>query len=142
SGDLPVLHAPSGREASAEPGGEPEGRCCTNVRVSAKRPPRRSTRSNTSSGSNDSGAPPAAATTSCHVAGVETVGRSFARSEYGALVVLCRLFCDQSTNTLPGRNAWVMFDTTLSGCCFSSRCAIASANDDASSCVHGLLSGT
>ena len=47
--------------------------------------------------------PSAHACTSSHVTGVDTVGRGRARSEYGAMVVLCSAFWLQSTKTLPGR---------------------------------------
>src|SRR5690606_27624583 len=64
------------------------GNDCSSVAVSANKSPSRSTRSSTSDDSNDSGSPSAVAATSSHVTGVDTVGVDFARSEYGAIVVL------------------------------------------------------
>ena len=74
-----------------------------------------------------------AASTSSQVTGVETVGRSFARSEYTLTVVLCSSFWLQSISTLPPRSDFVMRDTTCFGCCFSSSSATARANGFVSS---------
>jgi hypothetical protein len=63
------------------------------------------------------------ARTSSQVTGVETVGRSFARTEYTLIVVLCSSFCDQSTKIFPARSDFVMRDTTRSGICVSSSSA-------------------
>ena len=62
-----------------QPGGS--GSRCSSVSVSAKRSPCSATRSSTSAVSKASGSPPAAASTSSHVTGVDTVGRGRARSE-------------------------------------------------------------
>jgi hypothetical protein len=78
------------------------------------------------------------AATSPQVTGVETVGCSRARSEYGAMVVLDPLFCDQSMRTLPGRADFVIRDTTRRGSSRSSRCANASAMSLACSAVRPL----
>ena len=112
------------------------------VSVSANRSPSSSTRSSTSAVSNASGSPSAAPSTSSHVTGVETVGWGRARTEYTAIVVLCRLFWLQSTSTLPLRRLFFMFETTWSGCARSRSWATARANADACSCVCGVLSGT
>src|ERR687893_748516 len=101
------------------------------VDTGANRSPWRSTRSSTSAESNVSMSASFAArasSTSSQVTGVDTVGRSFARSEYTHTVVLCSSFCDQSTNTLPWRSSLAMFDTTSSGCCFSTSSAHAREN--------------
>ena len=59
----------------------PAGSSCSTVSTGANRSPRSATRSSTSPASNESGSPSAAALTSSHVTGVETVGRARARSE-------------------------------------------------------------
>ena len=64
--------------------------------------------------------------------GVDTVGRSRARNEYGAIVVFAGLFCDQSMNTFPGRCAFAIVDTTSFGCSCANRCATAFAYSDVS----------
>ena len=63
-----------------------------------------------------------------HRSGVETVGRSRARSEYTATVVLCSSFWLQSTKTLPARRRFVMRDVIVSGDVRSSVSATALAN--------------
>ena len=93
---------------------------CSSASVPANRSPHRSTRSSTCSVVNRSASPDP---TSSQPTGVETVGSSRARSEYGATVVFAELFWLQSTNTLPPRTAFVMRDTISAGCAFSSRSA-------------------
>ncbi len=65
----------------------------------------RSTRASTSAASKTSRLTVGAAAPRPTSTGVDTVGRGRARSEYGAIVVLCRLFWLQSMNTLFGRTA-------------------------------------
>src|SRR3954447_4055000 len=112
------------------------GSSCTRVSTGPNRSPSRSTRARTSSCSNTSsdGSPASRqASTSSHATGVETVGLSFARSEYTFTVVLCSSFWLQSTSTFPGRNSFDIRETTRSGCCFSSSSATALANGFVSS---------
>src|SRR5690349_3143889 len=74
---------------------------------SASRSPCHSTRSSTAVAVNcrTGSSPSAISATSSQVSGVEAVGNSWARSEYGATVVFAALFWLQSMKTLPGRTA-------------------------------------
>src|SRR3712207_9108204 len=62
----------------------------------------------------------AKASTSSHVSGVEAVGDGWARSEYGATVVLAALFWLQSMKTLPGRSTLAIFAVIEPGTCADS----------------------
>ena len=70
---------------------------------------------------------------SSQVRGAATVGWSRPRSEYGAMVVLEPLFCDQSMKTFLARNTFAIRETTRSGMSCSIASAISLANSDASS---------
>src|SRR3954471_15700162 len=128
---LDILPSGEGRGDGAAPTHKSFGSSCSSSTTGANRSPWRSTRSSTSAESNVSRPASSlarASSTSSQVTGVETVGRSLARSEYTHTVVLCSSFCDQSISTLPWRRSLRMSDTTVSGCCFSSSCAQARAN--------------
>ncbi len=61
------------------------------------------------------------------------MGWSLPRNEYGAMVVLEPLFCDQSMNTFLARSTFAIRDTTRSGMSCSMASAISLASCDASS---------
>ena len=50
------------------------------------------------------------------MSGADTVGKAWARSEYGVTVVLAALFWLQSMKTFPGRRCLAICDTISFGC--------------------------
>src|SRR5207302_4280048 len=100
------------------------GNFCLSFSTGSKRSPNLSTRSNTCGASKTSRLGSFflnVRSTSSQVTGVETVGRSRARSEYTAMVVLCSSFWLPFTKTLLVRRAFFMSDTIKSRCSCSNR---------------------
>src|SRR5207245_9588899 len=79
--------------------------------------------------------------TSSQVTGIDTVGRSRARSEYTQTVVLCGSFWLQSRSTFPERSDFFIFETTSCGHFAARASATARANALVSSYVARALSG-
>ena len=75
------------------------------------------------------------------VRGAATVGVVRPRSEYGAIVVLAALFCDQSRNTRPSRAARLMFAVTAPGMALTIVSAICRAQSLAAAEVIGSSNG-
>ena len=92
--------------------------------------PSTATRSRTSSARNTRSCGDRHASNSAHDTGADTDGTARARNEYGATVVFAGLFCDQSTNTRPGRNARAICHTTSPGDSPANRRATAFAYSD------------
>ena len=89
-------------------------------------------RSRSSTSSNSSWRRPPASTSS-HVLGAATVGRSRPRSENGAIVVLFALFWLQSMKTRPSRSSRRITEVTSAGVCRCRACAIVRATPEACS---------